>query len=273
MSLLRHKVKDWVPPAILRMLKGLGNQGIKFQGDYSTWEDAASKCSGYDAGNILSKVLEATLKVKGGQAVYERDSVLFDQVQYAWPVTTALMWAAAQNKGKLNVLDFGGALGSSYFQNRRFLKGISDVKWSVVEQANFVKAGKKHIEDDVLKFYSSIDRCLKERRPNVVLLSSVMQYLENPYELFEKISEISASLMIIDRSPFKSGSNDEIFIQKVPKNIYDASYPMWVFSKSKFMSIVNKDWRLINEEVSPEGEFKINRTKLTFQGMIFERNN
>ena len=273
MSLLKRKVKDWVPPVVLRTLRGLGNQGVKFQGNYATWEDAVSKSSGYDADNILSKVLEATLKVKCGEAVYERDSVLFDQVQYAWPVTAALMWAAAQNKGKLNVLDFGGALGSSYFQNRRFLKGIADVKWSVVEQANFVKAGKKHIEDDVLRFYSSIESCLEEGRPNVVLLSSVMQYLENPYELFEKISESGACLMIIDRSPFKSGSNDEIFIQKVPKNIYDASYPMWVFSKSKFMSILNKDWRLINEEVSPEGEFKINKTKLTFQGMIFERNN
>jgi putative methyltransferase (TIGR04325 family) len=255
------------------MLRGLGKQNIKFQGDYATWEDAASKCSGYDADNILSKVLEATLKVKYGEAVYERDSILFDKVQYTWPVTAALMWAAAKNKGKLNVLDFGGALGSSYFQNRRFLKGIADVKWSVVEQANFVKAGKKHIENDVLRFYSSIECCLKEGRPNVVLLSSVMQYLENPYELFEKISKIGACLMIIDRSPFKSGSNDEIFIQKVPKNIYDASYPMWVFSKSKFMDTANKNWQLINEEVSPEGEFKINKTKLTFQGMIFERNN
>ncbi len=83
MSRLKHKVKDWVPPAILKMLRGLGNQDVKFQGVYATWEDAASKCSGYDADNILSKVLEATLKVKREEAVYERDSVLFNQVHYA----------------------------------------------------------------------------------------------------------------------------------------------------------------------------------------------
>jgi putative methyltransferase (TIGR04325 family) len=271
MSTFRRIVKDWLPPELLRIIRGFSNLGIRFEGEFDTWEAAVSKCSGYDADNILNKVLEATLKVKQGEAVYERDSVLFDEIQYTWPVTAALMFSAAKNKGKLNVLDFGGALGSSYLQNRRFLKGIADVKWSVVEQANFVEAGKKHIEDHVLRFYSSIESCLKVNRPNVILLSSVLQYLENPYELLKKISEIDACLIIIDRSPFKDEGNDEVFIQKVPKKIYDASYPMWVFSKSKFMDFASKNWHLISEEISPEGEFKINEVKFSFQGMIFER--
>ena len=73
------------------------------------------------AQDILDKVLAATLKVKQGQAVFERDSVLFDEIEYSWPLLAGLMWAAASNGGKLNVLDFGGALGSSYYQNRKFL--------------------------------------------------------------------------------------------------------------------------------------------------------
>jgi putative methyltransferase (TIGR04325 family) len=259
-----------LPPVVLSMLRELSNQGIRFRGDFHTWEAAASKCSGYDADNILSKVLGATLKVKRGEAVYERDSVLFDEVKYSWPVTAALMLAAAQ-KRKLDVIVFGGSLGSSYFQNRRFLTGIADVKWSVVEQANFVEAGKKYIEDDVLRFYPSIELCYEENSPNVILLSSVLQYLEKPYDLFERLSRSSANLMIIDRTPFKAGNDDRIFIQKVPKNIYDASYPMWVLSKSNFMSMANKHWRLISETISPEGEFKINGIKFSFQGMIFER--
>ena len=39
--------------------------------------------SGYDSQLILDKVLTSTLKVKNGEAAYERDSVLFDEIQYA----------------------------------------------------------------------------------------------------------------------------------------------------------------------------------------------
>ena len=59
---------------------------------------------------ILGKVLEATLKVKNGEAVYERDLVLFDHIEFYWPVLSGLMWVAARNNGRLNVLDYGGTL-------------------------------------------------------------------------------------------------------------------------------------------------------------------
>lgn len=126
--------------------------GIRFEGNYSTWEAAAAQCTGYDAAPILAKVLDATLRVKRGEAAYERDSVLFDEIEYTSPVTEALMWAAAQSGGRLDVLDFGGALGSSYFQNRAFLADLPQVRWSVVEQAHYVEAGREHIQDETLRF-------------------------------------------------------------------------------------------------------------------------
>ncbi len=124
MNALRALARDWFPPAVVRLIRrGRGPQqdgGLRFEGDFATWEEASAQCAGYDAEDILAKVLAATLKVKSGEAACERDSVLFDDIEYAWPVLAGLMWAAARNGGKLNVLDFGGALGSSYFQNRKF---------------------------------------------------------------------------------------------------------------------------------------------------------
>jgi putative methyltransferase (TIGR04325 family) len=38
-------------------------------------------------------------------------------------------------------LDFGGSLGSSYFQNKKFLDALRLVEWNVVEQENFVATG------------------------------------------------------------------------------------------------------------------------------------
>jgi putative methyltransferase (TIGR04325 family) len=171
---LVNLIKDWVPPKLLRLIRNYRGGQIVFEGPFSTWKEASLRSSGYDSKQILEKVLAATLKVKNGEAVFERDSVLFDEVEYSWPVTSALMWMAARNNGKLNVLDFGGALGSSYFQNRVFLDGLSEVNWLVIEQEKFVRVGNQKISDDKLSFCDDIKKIDLKNKPNVILLSSVL---------------------------------------------------------------------------------------------------
>ncbi|TSE22739.1 putative methyltransferase [Tepidimonas sediminis] len=229
---LKNLIKDWMPPALMRVVQYTRKSGIRFEGDYPTWEAAAAQCTGYDSEHILAKVLDATLKVKRGEAAYERDSVIFDEIQYSWPVTAALMWAAAQNGGRLDVLDFGGALGSSYFQNYVFLVRLPQVRWAVVEQPHYVSVGRQYIQDDRLKFYDDIDTCLAVMRPSVILLSAVLQYLPNPMSIFKKIKEFGPEVVVIDRTPFwvNDGRPASVMVQYVPPSIYPASYPCWFFN-------------------------------------------
>ncbi len=239
---MRALVKDWLPPAPLRILKKIlytGGEGFRFKGEYFSWEEASAQCAGYDAENILSKVLAATLKVKNGEAAFERDSVLFDKIEYAWPVLAGLMWVATRSGGILNVLDFGGALGSSYFQNRKFLKDLPEVRWNVVEQAHYVEAGQKHIQDKQLRFYPTIDACLAENQPNVVLLSGVLQYLPEPIGVLNLLVEIKASTLILDRTSYvNSGIKPSIKIQEVPAEIYAASYPCRFFNENELIAVL-----------------------------------
>jgi putative methyltransferase (TIGR04325 family) len=69
----------------------------------------------------------------------------------------------------------------------------------VIEQAHYVQAGREHIQDETLRFYSSIDNCLAENKPNVILLSSVLQYLPDPKAIIVNILKINAPVLIIDR--------------------------------------------------------------------------
>ena len=269
---LSKALKNWAPPVIfkfLRNLLGKKTEGLKFYGPYPSWLDAKKSSTGYNAENILDKVLDATLKVKSGEAVYERDSVLFDEVQYSWPITAGLMYAAVRGKGHLSVLDFGGALGSSYFQNREFLVGLKSVFWSVVEQHHFFDVGRQFIQDERLVFYSTIKECVKKEKPNVVLLSSVLQYLNNPYKILDELINISAELILIDRTSFYDELEDIVGVQKVPGNIYNASYPFWVFSKSRVINYISHKYRLIDEPISHNGIFKMNKIGFTFNGLIF----
>jgi putative methyltransferase (TIGR04325 family) len=273
-SALKNALRNWLPPVFVRWLIKLMNAGNRFYGDYATWEEAEEKSSGYSAELILEKVLAAAIKVKNGDAVYERDSVIFNHIEYSWPVTAALMWAAARKDGRLNVLDFGGSLGSSYFQNRLFLQSLPQVNWSVVEQSHYVEAGQTLIQYENLEFYKTIDECTDKHQPNVILLSSVLQYLPDPIDIVTKLTATKATLLIIDRTPFSSLDVDKILIQKVPSSIYSASYPMRVFSREKFLEKVKCDWELITEIVNPDGNIKSTAgIEFTFQGMILELKN
>uniref|UniRef100_Q3AST2 Methyltransferase, TIGR04325 family n=1 Tax=Chlorobium chlorochromatii (strain CaD3) TaxID=340177 RepID=Q3AST2_CHLCH len=271
MSSIKTLVKDWVPPIAIRLLQSFRRKGVIFEGDYVTWEEASAQCSGYDAKNILDKVLDATLKVKRGEAVYERDSVLFDKIEYVWPVLTALMWIAAQSKGKLDVLDFGGALGSSYFQNRTFLADLKQVRWSVVEQSHYVDAGKTHIADERLQFYKTIEHAVSAGSPNIVLLSSVLQYLPNPLIILKQLTSLNADCLIIDRTPFiKDKDLSVIKIQHVPSSIYEASYPCWFFNMDKFLEYIESlGYRKI--EIFQSLDRLSNEA--IWQGIIFKKKN
>jgi putative methyltransferase (TIGR04325 family) len=240
-------VKQLLPPIVYTGLKRSALRKYGWFGDYASWAEAKANATGYDSDLILDKILKATLKVRAGEAAYEQDSVLFDKINYDWPVIAGLLWIAALNKGELNVLDFGGSLGRSYFQNKKFLDRLDKVHWNIVEQENFVKAGKKNLEDERLKFYLDIPACLKEQEPQVVLLSSVLPYLERPYEMLQVISATKIPNLIIDRLPLINSVNDRLTVQKVPPHIYSASYPAWFFSKKKFITYIEQYYDVLEE--------------------------
>ncbi|MGA9347285.1 MAG: methyltransferase, TIGR04325 family [Anaerolineae bacterium] len=264
-----------VPPLLVQIFRslrgGVSTVGYGLSGDYRSWDEAARASTGYDSERILEKTMIALLKVKSGEAAYERDSVLFDEIQYAWPLLAGLMWVAARCGGTLNVLDFGGSLGSTYFQNRAFLSALPGVRWNIVEQSRHVEIGKAWFEDDRLRFYADITDCLADTQPNVVILSSVLQYLERPYIVFDQILGLPCDHIIIDRTPFWSGPTDRLCVQAVPPNIYPASYPSWIFSRQRFHDHLHEDWQNMVTFDNPDR--LAGPVEFIYQGMIIARSN
>lgn len=262
-------IRAITPPILIAAVKNSPLIKSGWHGNFKTWEEAKSKTTGYDSALILDKVRDSMYKVKEGLAVYERDSVLFDAIQYSWPLLTGLMMAAAKDGGKLNVLDFGGSLGSTYYQNKKFLAHFDDVVWSIVEQEHFVNIGKKSFEDSILKFYLTIEDCIKEQSPNVIVLSSVLQYLEDPYHFIESlIRETQANFILIDRTPFSA--EERIVVQTVPASIYKASYPCRIFNLEKFKNqFSEKGYSLVEEFESNDSQVG----DIFFKGILYQKKN
>lgn len=260
--MIKDFLKNAIPDPLIRKLRGIY---YGWHGNYSSWEEASLECTGYEADEIFDKVKDSALRIKRGEAVYERDSFLFDQIQYSYPLLASLMAVSASEKGNLHILDFGGALGSTYFQNKALLDLLPDVKWCVVEQESYVTAGIESFQTDTLKFYYTIEECLREQKITAILLSSVLQYLQKPADILGTIIEYKIKYIIIDRTPFISGK-DRLTIQRVNPKIYKASYPCWFFSESDFMAGIEKKYELLMKWESLD---KAN-IKSEFLGFLFK---
>jgi len=228
-------------------------QKYGYSGNYASWDDAKAHSAGYDDDEILSRVRDALLKVKRGEAVAERDSVLFSAVPYSFPVTAALLGVASRSDGVLSVLDFGGSLGSSYFQFLSFPCRLARLEWSIVEQPNFVQCGKELFEDGSLRFFPDIAACARERAPNVALLCSVLSYLPEPYALLEELVQRRIDTIVVDRTLFHARTEDRLTVQRVPPQIYQASYPCWVFGHARYVRFMEQAYRCVAEFDSLRG--------------------
>lgn len=245
---LKTLAKRFLPEAWLhRLLKW--REPRVYRGDYATWAEARAKSDGYDSAAILRNVIEATRAVRDGRATWERDTVLFYEPKPHEPLLDALRTAAAgEADGRLSVLDFGGALGSTWWQHRSWLADFPGLRWSVVEQAGFVEVGRREFTVGALRFYDSLDGCFAAEHPNVVLLSSVLPYVENPHALLADLASRDCCTLIVDRTGFTTMGRDWLAVQHVPASIYEASYPCWFFDRDRLLApLLAANWKVVSE--------------------------
>jgi putative methyltransferase (TIGR04325 family) len=261
-----------MPPAVGKVIAlARGGERCIWSGDYPSWTDAVADSTGYDSDVIVERVTSAALKVKCGDAVYERDGVLFDEVEYSWPMLSGLMWVAARNGGRLDVVDLGGALGTSFYQNRRFLAPLTHVRWNVVEQPCFVEVGRRLFADDErLRFHPDLDSC-PIIDGEVLLLSSVLQYLAQPYAIAAAAAR-RCRYLLVDLTPVHDGATDRLTVQTVPPSIYPARYPCWLFSEAKLLSQLESAFEVVaafDSHFSPD--VRAGATRARYRGYILER--
>ncbi|GAT31996.1 putative methyltransferase, LIC12133 family [Terrimicrobium sacchariphilum] len=232
-----------------------------FSGDYPSWDVAAAECGGYDADQIFIKIKEAAIAVRDGFAAFERDSVLFEKPEYRWETLAALLWQAARDRGELRVLDFGGSLGSVYFQSRVYLTGLPRLLWGVVEQPHYVDFGNRELSSEALRFFREIDQGIEEVRPNAAFFGASLQYVDSPFDILDSFLSRRVSSVIFDKLALIDQPEDRLTIQRVPKNVYEASYPAWFFSECRFLKYVKSagyscvsEWRNVDHYLLEGGQ-------------------
>jgi putative methyltransferase (TIGR04325 family) len=239
-------------------------------GHYASWQEAQQQCTGYDDGAILQKILAGAQKVKNGEAVWERDGVLLDHIEYSWPLLAHLLWIGRRQGNRLSVLDFGGGLGTAWFQNRGYLQVLDETQWSVAEQAAFVSAGRAHIAGNGLQFYYTPEEALADRGPHdVFMMGCVLPYLEKPYAFLQKTIDKAFPYIIIENTYFNPAPGDRLTIQKVPPFYYEASYPAWFLDYDKVKALLLTRYELVEAYTNDTFLYLYGR-KINYRGLVMK---
>jgi putative methyltransferase (TIGR04325 family) len=273
---MKSIIRLFLPPIFYKIKAALNKKKYSsYRGNFNSWSEVSELFSdNYDSPHILESVEKAAFKVKNGEAVFERDSVCFYEKDYRYPILSNLLSIANFNSGNLSVLDFGGSLGCFYNQHMDYLKRIKNLKWSIVEQENFVKSGRENFQEDGLRFYFSIEECLVTTDIDVVLFSSVIQYLEFPHDTLKEVFAARPDFILFDRTIFIDGEDDRLTIQHSPKRIFSASTQCWFFSKTKFIENMRLAGYHLVEEVDcvEEVDYEDDSNLPEFKGMLFSNN-
>lgn len=261
-----------------KILNKIANQTKKqiglemWSNPYNSWEEVELLTTGYHQDNILQKVLNSARLVRDGIYPYERDSVVFNKIEYAWPVIAILQQIALENNNQLTIIDFGGSLGSSYFQIKNWLKNIT-IKWIIVEQSHFVEIGKNEFENEELIFEFSLNDAMRHK-PSTIFFSSVLQYIKTSKSLLEEVIDLCISNIIIDRTSVIEEASEDLFtLQVVPKEIYEASYPCRFFAEKNIKKIFSNQYHLIADFMSfCDPSFNKDGITYEWKGYYFKKN-
>jgi putative methyltransferase (TIGR04325 family) len=261
-----NRLKQCLPPEAIRIGRHVIGYGSHFRGNCATWEEACASAEGYAAPKILEHAVQAALAM--------RDGVYFTKARLPYPLLAGLMRAAMLSEGHLRVVDFGGSLGSSYFQCRPWFRDLASLTWRVVEQPHFVEAGRAQLADDQLMFFTSIAAAADGvGEVDVVLFSSVLQYLSSHQDILAQAIACKPRLIIVDRTPVISDNTDVICIQKqhFPAYLVPVSLPIRLFVRQSLMGIAEKGYSLMSEFDAWDKPMGGIGRRVDFKGFIFER--
>jgi putative methyltransferase (TIGR04325 family) len=247
---------------------------------YSSYESALDKTSGYNSELLAQVVVDKTRRLR--EKLLQIAPPLLDDGGFK---TLLVVLAAAASSGSVfRVIDFGGAAGHHYFGARALIPKSKTLDWRVVETEAMVLAATE-FESEELKFYTSISEAESAGptiRVDLVLASSVIQYLPKPLEALDALIAISSTRIFLTRTPLLVGNSPEIIVQKsrlsengpgaMSQEFKDVevAYPATFETYSNVKSRIEKEYELEYIQVEVGGSFFAGKQKAdlyTFSGV------
>jgi putative methyltransferase (TIGR04325 family) len=164
--------------------------------------------------------------VAGGQAIDRHDRAAHNTI-VSYGYVAAL---AARGAERLSILDWGGGLGH-YEPLTRALVPDVELEFHCKELPALVERGRRlsphvHFHDD--------ESCL-ERRYDLVLASSSLQYAEDWRSLFAALAAATGRYLYVTRLPVALSASSFVVLQRAYRYGYETEYLGWVVSRDELL--------------------------------------
>lgn len=256
---LLARVDQFMPPRIKVLTRAILSPYIGFT-PARTWEEATDASHGYESNVVIHTMY-------GHENSHGKNFSLTLESRHVQIV--AALGVAIQQKETLRVLDVGGARGE-YFEIVQNLFSGTKIDWTVLETPSLVpRTVSERRGNSQITWTSEQSTCIGPF--DVVLLSSVLQYVEKPNELLQDMSRLTSKL-IINRLPLISGLQDEVAVQHLRMYGRRGSYPAWFFSESRFLEAVGDLGHVTYRWISPSDTHVFRWKEVPCQGMLITLN-
>lgn len=174
-----------------------------------------------------------------------------------WPWTATV---------ELDVIDFGGGLGSNYFQNLKLIRALADAQtsWNVVERAPLARIGAEQFQTSQLSFHDDLG-AVRLDHP-VLLFTGSLQYVADAFGLLETAVKLT-DIIALDRVLVWAEAEHGVFVQRLDTRRFGpVTLPTWCFAQSTLIDwFAARGFRLVERfEAGPPQRF-------TNCGLLFVR--
>lgn len=196
----------------------------------------------YDNLNLINFIFKRAVKARIDN-LYEQDSVIFNKPRpnkfFIDFLLNDYIKQIKLNK-KIKVLDYGGSFGNTFFSLEKYLNLKFD--WYVYDQKKKVQLAKEAKVFKPVNFLYK-HQIKKNNYYDIILFSTSLQYMENPFLALEELKNSSKNILINNLILTNSKKN-YLRIERPDPTIYGYTYPCWFLSKSNFLHILNKHYNV-----------------------------
>ncbi len=207
-----------------------------YRGPFFSWDSAINKSMGYDNDKILNHIYLSAKKAKK-KGLIEKDGFLKKNFE----INSILTKIINKHKKNLNILDFGGGFGTLYFQYKKLNQNFN---WFIIEQKKVCNLASSFLNNEKKLSYHSDFQFLKNKKIDIVILSSSIQYVKDYRSILKKIKNLKPSYIIFLKTPLNRWLLNFLFVQKIPQNVYEGSYPSWIFTIKSLNKILFPNYKL-----------------------------
>ena len=231
------------------------------------WESAVAGSSGYQSPQTISTIEGSDPVIN--KSTIEQNFLGSRYLQVASAILSGLNSEKLKSETTIRVLDIGGGLGEYFFLLQSNLPNLK-FEWLILETPALCELAKsKQTDTSGISWTDALDD--SSQKFDIVLLSSVIQYVEKPFALIEMAMQ-KAPLLIFNRLPLSTNPHNLICIQRPGLFESKGSYPVHILSERLVMSYLSTRGNIMSRWQVPEDVAVVRFRRIVNQGLTFRPN-